>query len=87
MFQFYAYFIDAIVGWYEICQLRIDQFKNEEEYREKRKQMILYWSGDLLDFFRVTPKFLFKKHDGFSGLCGLWVGLVGCIKVWNKVSK
>ena len=54
-FQWYAYACDVITGLHDILSLRRDQFKTNEEYVDKRYYMLLYWSGDVADFFRVTP--------------------------------
>ena len=46
------------------------------------------------DLLRVTPGFLamykvgrWKKHDGFSGVMGIIVGLTGCYKVLRYKCK
>ena len=53
----------------------------------------LLWSlADLADWMRVTPGFCgmhgnafgLRKHDGFSGVMGVLVGLLGCFKVYLK---
>ena len=91
-FQWYAYFCDVVTGWFDIVKLQRKNFQTPEKYQEKRRRMLLYWSGDVADFFRVTPGFLkmyglMNKHDGFSGVMGVWVGIMGCYKVWNKITK
>ena len=91
-FQWYAYFCDVITGLFDIMRLKREDFKTQKQYAMKRWRMMIYWTGDLSDFFRVTPSFLkmyglMAKHDGFSGIMGVWVGLTGCYKVWNNITQ
>lgn len=60
---------------------------------EGKAQLALLWSlADLADWMRVTPGFCgmhgnafgLRKHDGFSGVMGVLVGLLGCFKVYLK---
>ena len=60
---------------------------------ERKAQLALLWSlADLADWLRVTPGFCgmhgnafgLRKHDGFSGVMGALVGVLGCFKVYLK---
>ena len=73
--------------------MRRGDYKSDEAYALKRRRAWVSFVGDVADWLRVTPGFCamyriggIKKHDGFSGACGVVVGICGMYKVWGKVA-
>ena len=93
-FQFFAYLLDVLIGLKDIADLLKRKFESEEKRQKALRKKYISFIGDFADFIRVTPGFCamykiggIKKHDGFSGICGVVVGVVGCYKVWQKTGK
>lgn len=89
-FQFFAYGADLIVDIFGF--LKVQSAKKDDPEKQKKARLNLIAS--LADFLRVTPGFCamykiggLKKHDGFSGIMGMIVGLVGSYKVYQKSLK
>ena len=62
-------------------------------FAAKRTKLVLNLIQDVADWCRVFPgycamygHFGLKKHDGFSGVMGVIVGVIGSYKVWQKVA-
>lgn len=90
VFQFWAYLFDVIKDIHALMMLN----PNDRKYEDKRRALMLDFVSDFADFCRVTPGYLamnniggVKKHAGFSGACGMLVGVIGVYKVWMKCQK
>lgn len=86
-FQFWAYLFDVLKDIHALANLD----PSSSKYEAKKRALMLDFIGDFADFCRVTPAYLemnniggVKKHAGFSGVCGMLVGVLGVYKVWNK---
>ena len=72
----------------------LKRIEREVRQHEAKARLALLWSvADLADWLRCTPKFceiygLFglKKHDGWAGVLGVVVGIIGTFKVYRKVA-
>jgi hypothetical protein len=89
-FQFFAYSADLVVDLFGYFKVK-NAAKDDPEKQQKARLDLI---ASLADWLRVTPGFCamykvggLQKHDGFSGMMGMIVGIVGSYKVYQKSLK